>query len=166
MHSLCHTIVMKSELSQKAKLSIYRSIFVPTLTYGHEGWVMIERMKSQIQAAEMCFLRKVAGVSLRDIVRSSAIQEGLGVEPLLEKCQLRWLGHLVRMPPRIPSKVFQACPAGRGPQGRPRTRWRDYISTLAWECLGIPRPELADVAGKREVWETLPELLTPQPDLR
>ena len=47
--SLCHTVVMKRELSQKAKLSIYRSIFVPTLTYAHEGWVMTERTRSQIR---------------------------------------------------------------------------------------------------------------------
>ena len=76
-------LVTKRELSQKAKLSIYRSIFIPTLTNGHEGWVMTERTRSRIQAAEMGFLRRVAGVSLRDRVRSSVIREGLGVEPLL-----------------------------------------------------------------------------------
>ncbi|KAI3372524.1 hypothetical protein L3Q82_023001, partial [Scortum barcoo] len=25
-----------------------------------------------------------------------------------------------------------ACPTGRRPRGRPRTRWRDYVSRLAW----------------------------------
>uniref|UniRef100_A0AAQ4PCE6 Reverse transcriptase domain-containing protein n=1 Tax=Gasterosteus aculeatus aculeatus TaxID=481459 RepID=A0AAQ4PCE6_GASAC len=44
-HSLYRTVVTKRELSRKAKLSIYRSIFVPTLTYGYEGWVMTERTK-------------------------------------------------------------------------------------------------------------------------
>ncbi|TWW80631.1 hypothetical protein D4764_01G0004460 [Takifugu flavidus] len=53
---------------------IYRSIFVPTLTYGHELWVMTERTRSRVQAAEMSFLRRVAGLSLRDRVRSSAIR--------------------------------------------------------------------------------------------
>ncbi|TWW62062.1 hypothetical protein D4764_04G0007090 [Takifugu flavidus] len=62
---------------------IYRSIFVPTLTYGHELWVMTERTRSRVQAAEMSFLRRVAGLSLRDRVRSSAIREELGVQPLL-----------------------------------------------------------------------------------
>ncbi|KAI3354015.1 hypothetical protein L3Q82_018573 [Scortum barcoo] len=40
------TVVVKKELSRKAKLSIYRSIYVPTLTYGHELWVMTERTRS------------------------------------------------------------------------------------------------------------------------
>ena len=82
LHALCRKVVMKRELSQKAKLSIYWSVFVHTLTYGHELWVMTERMRSQVQAAKMSFLM-MGGVSLRDRVRSSAIQEGLGVEPLL-----------------------------------------------------------------------------------
>ncbi|KAI3360442.1 hypothetical protein L3Q82_002337 [Scortum barcoo] len=144
MRSVYRTVVVKKELSRKAKLSIYRSIYVPTLTYGHELWVMTERTRSRIQAAEMSFLRRVAGRSLRDRVRSSVTREELGVEPLLlriERSQLRWLGHLFRMPPgRLPREVFQACPTGRRPRGRPRTRWRDYVSRLAWERhLGSPR---------------------------
>ena len=67
LRSLYRTVVTKRELSRKAKLSIYRSIFVPILTYGHEGWVMTERTRSRVQAAEMSFLRRVAGVSLTRI---------------------------------------------------------------------------------------------------
>ncbi|KAJ8015855.1 hypothetical protein DPEC_G00000750 [Dallia pectoralis] len=84
---------------------------------------MTERTRSRVQAAEMGFLRKVAGLSLRDRVRSSVIREELGVEPLLlciERSQLRWFGHLVRMPPgRLPREVFQARPAGRRPREDP-----------------------------------------------
>ena len=78
LHSLYRTVVTKTELSRRAKLSIYRSIFVPTLTYGHEGWVMTERTRLRVQAAEMGFLRRVADVSLRDRVKCSAICEELG----------------------------------------------------------------------------------------
>ncbi len=136
--------------SQKAKRSIYHSIFVLSLTYGCERWVMTERMRSQIQPTEMGFLRRVAGVSFRCKVRSSVFCEELGVEPLLpctEWSQLRWFGHLVRMPPVcLPKEVFQTCSAGKRPQSRPRSRWRDYISALAWEHLRIPSSELVDVA--------------------
>ena len=92
LHVLHHMVVTKRELSWKAKLSIYQSIFVRTLTYGHERWVMTERMRLWVQAAVMGFLRRVAGVSLRVRVWSSAIEEALGVE----RSQLRWFGHLVR----------------------------------------------------------------------
>ncbi|KAL7836057.1 hypothetical protein SRHO_G00284040 [Serrasalmus rhombeus] len=170
MRALYRSVVVKKELSHKARLSIYWSIYVPTLTYGHELWVMTERTRSRIQAAEMSFLRRVAGLSLRDRVRSSVIREGLGVEPLLlhvERSQLRWFGHLVRMPPgRLPWEVSQASPLGRRPRGRPRTRWRDYIAQLAWEHLGIPPRELVEVAGEREVWASLLRMLPPRPEPR
>ncbi|KAK3531240.1 hypothetical protein QTP70_015225, partial [Hemibagrus guttatus] len=43
MRSMYRSVVVKKELSRKAKLSIYQSIYAPTLTYGHELWVMTER---------------------------------------------------------------------------------------------------------------------------
>ncbi|KAK3545823.1 hypothetical protein QTP70_015266, partial [Hemibagrus guttatus] len=154
MRSMYRSVVVKKELSWKAKLLIYQSIYVPTLTYGHELWVMTERVRSQIQVAEMSFLRRVARRSLRDRVRSSVTREELGIEPLLlhiKRGQLRWLGHLFRMPlGRLPGEVFQACPTGKRPRGRPRTRWRDYVSRLAWEHLGVPPEELEDMSGERE----------------
>ena len=166
--ALHRSVLVKRELSRKAKLSIYWSVYVPTLTYGHELWVVTERTRSRIQAAEMSFLRRVAGLSLRDRVRSSDIRRELGVESLLlrvERSQLRWFGHLIRMPPgRLPLEVFQARPTGRRPRGRPRTRWRDYISRLAWERLGVPQNELESVAGEREAWVGLLGQLPLRPD--
>ncbi|TWW64917.1 hypothetical protein D4764_22G0005640 [Takifugu flavidus] len=146
MWALNRSLVVKKELSRKAKLSIYRSIYVPVLTYGHQRWVMTERTRSWIQAAEMSFLRRVARLSLRD------------------RSQMMWLGHLARMPSgRLPLEVFRTCPTGRRPRGLPRTRWRNYISRLAWELLGVPPEELMEVAGERAVWASLLKLLPPRP---
>ena len=111
----------------------------------------------------------MAGISLRDRVRSSVTRESLRVELLrLERSQLRWFGHLVRirMPlERLPRKVLEACPTRRRPRGRPRTRWRDYIDSLALDRLRIPQEEVANVAREREVWSSLVELLPPWPEL-
>lgn len=52
--------LLEKELSRKAKLSISWSIYVPTLTYGHELLVMTERTRSRIQAAKMSFLHRMA----------------------------------------------------------------------------------------------------------
>ena len=75
--------VVKTEMSRKAKVLIYQLSYIPTLTYGHELWIVTERTRSRIQAAEMSFLPRVVGLSLRDRVRSSDIRRELEVELLL-----------------------------------------------------------------------------------
>lgn len=45
MRSLYQSIVAKKEVSKKAKISNYGSINVPTLTYGQEIWVIVEKNK-------------------------------------------------------------------------------------------------------------------------
>ncbi len=154
-------------LSRKAKLSIYRSIYAPTLTCGHELWVLTGRTRSWIQAAELSIFHRVAGCSHRDRVRSSVTQEDLGVELLLlhiERSQLRWLGHLYWIPPGcLPREIFQACPTGRRPRGRPRTCWSDYVTWLAWEHLRVLLEELEEVPRERQVWVSLLRLLFPYP---
>ena len=108
MRALQHSVVMKRELSKKAKMSVFKAIFVPILTYGHESWITTEKVRSHVQASEMRFLRRVRGVTMLDKVRSSEIRKSLNVDPLLlriEKSQLRWFGHVSRMPQeRLPKQ--------------------------------------------------------------
>lgn len=53
MWSAYRSVVAKKELSRKVKLLPtynYWTIYISTLTYGHELWVMTEKMNSRIQA--------------------------------------------------------------------------------------------------------------------
>jgi len=88
MRALQYSVVMKRELSKKAKLSVFRTVFVSILTYGHQSWVMTERIQSQVQASEMRFLRRIEGVTLFNKVRSSEIRKSLNIEPLLLRLSL------------------------------------------------------------------------------
>ncbi|KAK3519761.1 hypothetical protein QTP70_003904 [Hemibagrus guttatus] len=102
MRSMYQSVVVKKELSQKVQLLIYQSIYVRTLTYGLELWVMTKKTRFRIKATKMNFLGRVEGRSLRDRVRSSVTREELRVERLLlriERGQLRWLRHLSWMSP-------------------------------------------------------------------
>ena len=57
-------LVMRSSLSREARLAVFRTVYRPILTYGHEQWAMTAKVRSRVQAAEMRFLRRTAGVSL------------------------------------------------------------------------------------------------------
>ncbi len=58
--------VMKALYWTIAKLSIYQLIYVSAFTYGHELWIVTKRTRLWIQAAEMCLLSRVVGLSLRE----------------------------------------------------------------------------------------------------
>ena len=138
-----------SKLSKKAKLSIFKAVFVPILTYGNESWVMTEKMRSQVQASEMRFLRRIEGVTLFNKVRSSEVQKSLNIKPLFlrkKRSQLRWCGHVRKMPQeRLPKQALHAKANGRRPVGQPRTRWTDYIEDLEWNRLGLRPSEMMEV---------------------
>ena len=132
--ALYYSVVIKRELSKRTNLSIFKTVFVPILTYGQELWLMTQRVRSQVQASEIRFLRTIEGVTLLNKVRSSEIRKSLNIEPLLfriVRSQLRWFGHVNRMPlERLPKQALLAKANGRRPFGRPRTRWINYIEDL------------------------------------
>ena len=74
MQSLRYSIVMKRDSSKKAKLSIFKTVFVPILTYGYESWVMTERVQLKMQASDIKFLRRIEVVTLFNKMRSSEFE--------------------------------------------------------------------------------------------
>ena len=118
--------------------------------------VMTERVRSQVQASEMRFLRKIEGVTLFNKMGSSEIRKSLNIETLLlriGRSQLRWFGHVSRMPQkRLPKQALLAQANRRRPVGRPRTRWTDYIEDLGWNCLVFHPSEVMEVMEDCEVW--------------
>ena len=92
MRQFYQSDILKRELCIKAKLSVFRLFFVPILTYGHECWLMTKKVRSQVQTAEMGFLRKFRGLFLLDKIKSTGILQSLNIKPLLlriEQLQLR-----------------------------------------------------------------------------
>ena len=169
MRALHYSVIMKPELSKKTKLSIFRTVSVPILPYGHKSWVMTERVRSQVQASEMRFLQRIEGLTQFNKVHSSEIRKSLNIKPLLlrsETFQLRWFGHVSRMPQeRLPKQALLAKANGRRPVGRPRTilRWTNYIEDLGWNRSGLHPSKMMETIEGREVWRLNLKLLTPQP---
>ncbi|KAI3360757.1 hypothetical protein L3Q82_012993 [Scortum barcoo] len=79
MRSVYRTVMVKKELSRKGRSSRFTGQSTPPPSpYAHELWVMTERTRLRIQAAEMSFLHDQGGwaPSLRDRVRSSGHSGG------------------------------------------------------------------------------------------
>ncbi|KAI3355814.1 hypothetical protein L3Q82_004221 [Scortum barcoo] len=101
-------------------------------------------------------LSGVAGRSLRDrgekLGHSGGARSRAAALLRIERSQLRWLGHLFRMPPgRLPREVFQACPPpggglGEDPGHAGETMSLDWPGN-AWGSPRIPPEELEEVSG-------------------
>ncbi|KAI3354189.1 hypothetical protein L3Q82_018729, partial [Scortum barcoo] len=121
MRSVYRTVVVKKELSPKGE-----ALDLPVNLRSHPHlWV--------------------AGRSLRDRVRSSVTREELRSRAAApshreESAEVAWASICFGCPLDASlGRCSRRVPPGEGPVGRPRTRWRDYVSRLAWERLGIPR---------------------------
>lgn len=85
-------------------------------------WMEFLKKRSQIAVAEINFLWRLAGLSLRTRINSLVILEVHRVELLflpIERNQFRWSGHLT---------VTWARRFGPTRRGRPRTGWQDHTS--------------------------------------
>ena len=73
--------------------------------------------KRKIEAAEMRFLRPMAGYTLLDYKRSTDIREQLGIFNINEKLtryKINWREHTQRMDDnRLPKKTLNYTPEGR-----------------------------------------------------
>ena len=126
-------------LSQKVKLLVDWSIFVPILNYCRKIWVLTERIVLQIQVVEPSFLWKVAGLTHsqdeepdhpESLEQNSCFSTSAESAEEVRSCRL----------------VASHVQLGGG-RGRPRKFWRDFIFIYPlWpgETLGSP--------GAGELW--------------
>ncbi|KAK3533963.1 hypothetical protein QTP70_034997 [Hemibagrus guttatus] len=158
----CEAAGMRVSTSKSEAMVLDRKKVACTLQVGGEVLPQVEEFKylGVLFTSEGRMDREIdrrigaAAAVMRSMYRSVVVKKELSRKAKLWVMteRLRWLGHLFRMPPgRLPGEVFRACPTGKRPRGRPRTRWRDYVSRLAWERLRVPPEELEEVSGEREV---------------
>ena len=74
---------MKRELSKKAKLLIFKTVFVPIVTYGHEFWVKTERVPiTSASVQNEVFTKNLKELHCNKVL-SSEIRKSLNIKLLL-----------------------------------------------------------------------------------
>lgn len=157
-YGLCKGIVRKKEVSRQTKMLVYKTIFLPVLTYGSETWTLTSAMKSKIQAAEMKYLRAVKGVTKQEHIRNQDIRDELQTIPTLEvikKKQMSWWGHLQRAEDTKPVKqIWEAKIKYNRGRGRPPKTWNQEIGNILKEK-EIDWKEARRLAQNRTEWRKI-----------
>ena len=134
LYSINRQFISKSEVSEKTKKTVFKTVYVPTLIYGCESWALTAKQQSRLQATEMRYLRRTIGKTRRDRIRNTVVRQRLNIDPVMrtiENSQLRWFGHAQRMgAERLPRRTLEARCEGKRPRGRRRKTWMDSITSI------------------------------------
>jgi uncharacterized protein YydD (DUF2326 family) len=99
--------------------------------YGIENWVLTEKDKNRIQAAEMRFLRSTMGVTRQDRLTNEALRKTLNVNSLnnaISKYREKWFNHIGQMDhSRLPRYTLSYKPTRKRSLGHPRKRWISQV---------------------------------------
>lgn len=123
------------EISRKVKISVYKTIIRPTLTYACETWVMTNKIRQRLEIWERKMLRKIFGGKQTEYGWERRTNEELyklyndtNIISYIKMRRFQWLGHLQRMGnEREVKTVAWKVPEGKRRRGRPRKRWAEAI---------------------------------------
>ena len=137
----------------QTKISAYRATVIPILLYCCETWTTYRRHLKQLEQFHQRCLRKILRIRWQDKVPNTSVLSRTGlpsIEKLVIQAQLRWSGHVLRMPNhRIPKMLlYGQLQGGHRNTGRPMKRYKDAlkenlkacnISLNQWETIALDR---------------------------
>ena len=138
------------------KLAVYRAVVMTSLLYGCETWALYRKQLKTLDQFHLRCLRKIMGISWEDRVPNTEVLHRAnmpGVEALIIKAQLRWVGHVVRMDDtRLPKMIFfSELASGTRNTGRPLKRFKDCLKASLGAC-GLSTPNWETLAVDRCAW--------------
>ena len=114
------------------KLKVYRSVVLPTLLYACETWTVYQRHAKRSNHFHTSCLRKLLKIKWQDRIPDTEVLKRAGmqsVHTLLKLAQLRWTGHVTRMPDEhLPKKIlYGELQIGKRSHGGQKKRYKDIL---------------------------------------
>ena len=150
------TVWERKGVSLSTNLSVYRAIVLTTLLYASETWTVYQRHAKKLNRFHLNCLRKLLRVKWQDKVPDTEILEQTdmpSIFTMLRKSQLRWAGHVVRMPDkRLPKRVlYGELQAGACSRGGQKKRFKDTLKA-SLKDFGIDHNSWETLAQNRPAW--------------
>ena len=129
------------------KLKVHNAVVLSTLLYACETWAVYQRHAKKHNHFHLSCLRKTLKIRWQDKIPDTEVLKKAkmqSVQTLLKLTQLRWTGHVTKMPDeRLPKKVlYGELQEGKLSQGGQKKRYKDtlkaslkdfIIPTESWE---------------------------------
>ena len=141
------------------KLKVYKAVVLPTLLYACETWTVYQRHAKKLNHFHLSCLRKLLKIRWQDKIPDTEVLKKAkmqSVHTLLKLAQLRWTGHVTRMPDeRLPNKVlYGELKEGKRSQGGQKKRYKDTLKA-SLKDFNIPIESWEQAAQDRTKWRCL-----------
>lgn len=132
----CKRLLASKLLTLKSKLTIYKTLIRPVVTYACETWTLTQKDELKLELFERKVLRQIFGPVREDdgtyrVRMNHELDALIHKETIVRHCKsqrLRWAGHLERMEDtRAVKTISRWIPQQKRPRGRPRKRWMDCV---------------------------------------
>jgi hypothetical protein len=145
-------------LRVETRVAVYKAVCISTLLFGCEAWTLYRKHIKMLEMFHIKCIRRILGLTGQDRVPFTEILERAGitsVECMLVKHQLRWTGHLVRMPDhRIPKKVmYGQLRRGDRKSGGQKKRYKDNLK-INLKNFNMEPDRLEAAAADRVGWRS------------
>ena len=143
------------------KVKLFNTTCVTVLLYGCESWIMSEDMVNKINSFGTSCYRIMLNIKRTDRVPNATIYSLTETTPLIERVrtkQLKFLGHILRMPHDEPVKEYALyIPThGKRKRGRPRTLFLKYTQNLLGDMDDmLNKTQITAMAQDRTSWRDL-----------
>ena len=140
------------------KLKVHKAVVLPALLYACETCTVYQRHAKRRNHFDLFCLRKLlrSGGKTRSRTQRSWKGWGCNAHTLLKLAQLRWTGHVTRMPDkRLPKKVFYGeLQVGKRSQGGQTKRYKD-THKASLNDFNIPPESWEQIELDRAKWRCL-----------
>ena len=152
-------VIHTHNLRLATRVAVYKAICISTLLYGLETMTLYRRHIILLERFHMNCIKEMLGLTWQDKVTHNEMLQRTElqcIEGILAKAQLRWSGHVFRMPDdRLPKRVLygQLTEGTRLPQG-PKKRFKDQLKQ-SLKSFQLSPNNFEEDAGNRTRWRSL-----------
>ena len=158
-HNKLKDVFQNNKLNKITKMRIFNAFVASIYLYNSELWSMNATREKIIDAAHRRLLRYSLNIRWPTIMTDEEVYRATKEKPWSEVIRIRrmrWLGHLLRLPPEAPVRVAldEMVRKVKRPRGAPRTTW---LKTVQVDLAGMNTnlESACEIAYDRVKWRSM-----------